>query len=132
MKNGMKICTDVSKSELEAVKLTPFQKQDIFHKAMITAYLDGQIKEPMFKPYFDWKLGKTVKIEVSRIEAQAIINKASEMLEPYFDKYPDVECNICESDDDVWCYYQGYGDDKYIVSYLEKIESELSNLLNIL
>lgn len=84
MKNGMKICTDVSKSELEAVKLTPFQKQDIFHKAMITAYLDGQIKEPMFKPYFDWKLGKTVKIEVSRIEAQAIINKASEMLEPAF------------------------------------------------
>jgi hypothetical protein len=117
------------KSELVIAELTPFQKQDIFHEAMIAAYLNGQIQEPMFKPYFDWKLGKTTKMEVSKEDAQAIINKASEMLEPYFEKYPDAESDNNESNNDIWCYYQGYGEDKYIVSYLQKIEEEVTNFL---
>lgn len=117
------------KSELTVAKLTPFQRQDIFRESMIAAYLNGQIPEPLFKPYFDWKLGKTTKMEVSRTEAQIIMNKASEMLEPYFEKYPEADNNITSSDSDVWCYYKGYGKDKYIVSYIEKIEEEVTNLL---
>ena len=71
------------KSELVVAELTPFQKQDIFHESMIDAYLNGHISEPIFKPYFDWKLGKTVKLEASKVEAHTIVKKASEMLESY-------------------------------------------------
>lgn len=35
------------KSELTGAKLTPFQRQDIFRESMITAYLNGQIPEPL-------------------------------------------------------------------------------------
>lgn len=117
-----------SKSELVVAKLTPFQKQDIFHESMIDAYLNGQIPEPIFKPYFDWKLGKAVKLEVSKAEAHTIVEKSSELLESYYDKYPDAENNIGISND-IWYLFQGYEKDKYIVSYLQKIEDEVTNLL---
>ena len=116
------------KSELVVAELTPFQKQDIFHESMTDAYLSGQIPEPTFKPYFDWKLGKTVKLEVSKAEAHTIIEKASELLESYYDKYPDADNNIGTSSD-IWYLFHGYGKDKYIVSYLQKIEDEVTNLL---
>lgn len=116
------------KSELVEAELTPFQKQDIFHESMIDAYLNGQIPEPTFKPYFDWKLGKTVMLEVSRAEAHTIVEKASKLLESYYDKYPDAESNIGTSND-IWYLFKGYRKDKYIVSYLQKIEDEVTNLL---
>lgn len=113
---------------MNKIEYTPFQRQDIFHISMIDAYLNGQIPEPIFKPYFDWKLGKTVKLEVSKVEAHTIVEKASELLESYFDQYPDAEREIGTSND-IWYMFQGYGKDKYIVSYLERIEAEVNNLL---
>ena len=110
------------------VEYTPIQKQDIFHESMIDAYLNGQIAEPTFKPYFDWKLGKTVKLEISKAEARNIVEKASELLESYYDKYPDADNNIGTSSD-IWYLFHGYGKDKYIVSYLQKIEDEVTRIL---
>ena len=48
-------------------------------------------------------------------------------------KHPNAYENIdAYIDEDPWQQYKGFGEDKYVVSYLEGIDSELKNIIAVL
>lgn len=114
--------------------MTPFEKQDIFHKQMIEDYKSGKIpNSSVFEPYFKWKMGLSNHTIITKKMAYSMIDEAVRLLEEYYAKYPNAYDNMDSYiNDDVWQQYKGFGEDKYIVSYLEGIEGELSKITTIL
>lgn len=48
-------------------------------------------------------------------------------------KHPNAYQNMdAYIDEDPWQQYKGFGEDKYVVSYLEGIDSELKNIIAVL
>lgn len=114
-----------------AVESSCFRRQDIFRDKMVEDYKAGKISNPVYKPYLDWKSGIVPRPAITESEARNIINEASRELETYFDRYPDAfkQLDTQIDDDDVWRNFKEFGEDKYIVSYLYNIESELTTIL---
>lgn len=114
--------------------MTPFEKQDIFHKQMIKDYKCGKIpNSSVFEPYFKWKMGLSNHTIITKPMAYAMIDEAIRQLERYYDKYPNAYSNMdIYMNDDVWQQYKGFDEDKYIVSYLEGIENEIGNIIRFL
>ena len=107
-----------------------FDKQDIFMKKMIEDYETGLISNPIFKPYFDWKMRKTAILQISKQEARSMKEAADLELDKYYDQYPEAFSDLDSViNDDPWQHYKGFGEDKYIVSYLEAIEEEINQIL---
>lgn len=70
---------------------------------------------------------------ITRGDAYGMLGKASALLDGYYDKYPKAYENIDSYiDGDPWQQYKGFGEDKYVVSYLEGIDSEQKNIIAIL
>lgn len=119
---------------MSSKEIPPFDKQNMFHKSMIKAYKSGIIPNAStFRPYFKWKTGKCSPKDITRETAHNMLNEASRLLNAYYQKYP----NACADMDayinnDPWQLYRGFGDDKYMVSYLEAIENELINIMPLL
>lgn len=115
-------------------EIDPFEKQDIFHNRMIKDYKDGIIPHSsVFEPYFKWKMGECSYSEITREMALRIIDEASTLLDGYYKKHPNAYDNMdVYINEDPWQNYKGFGEDKYIVSYLEGIEAELINIQFIL
>lgn len=115
-------------------EIDPFEKQNIFHNRMIKDYKDGIIpNSSVFEPYFKWKMGECSHSEITREMAHKMIKEASTLLDKYYDKYPNAYDNMdVYINDDPWQQYKGFRADKYIVSYLEGIEVELCNIIEIL
>ena len=84
-----------------------FRQQDDFVAGMISAAKDGRLNSP-FGPYIDWQIWGQ---PISRAEAYAMVDLASTELDRLFD---DEKA------------------DPAIVSYLEAIDSELTNILPML
>lgn len=111
-----------------------FDKQDIFLDRMIEDYKKGVIPHAsVFAPYFRWKMGECGHDAITRETAYEMLGEASALLEVYYDKYPKAYENMDSYiDGDPWQQYKGFGEDKYVVSYLEGIDSELQNIIAIL
>lgn len=115
-------------------EISPFEKQDIFHNRMIKDYKDGIIPHSsVFEPYFKWKMGKCSHSEITREMSLKMMDEASILLDGYYEKYPKAYDNMdVNINEDPWQQYKGFGDDKYIVSYLDGIETELTNIILLL
>ena len=94
---------------------------------MINDHRNGLLSDGMLEPYFAWKSGNAPLPSLN--EAMDIINVAAGMLDEYYDRYPDAMTMMGENENDPWKDYVGYGNDKYVVSYLEAIDGEVSNWL---
>ena len=106
--------------------IDPFKAQDIFTARMLNDYQHiSVLNQIVYQPYFNWKQGKTNTI--SRQEAYAIQDAVSEDLWNLYQKYPHSQ-NVVTSFP-IWGAYAGYGKDKYLVSYLEHIDGEISNFM---
>lgn len=82
-----------------------FKAQDNFLAELIEAYHKGFFSGKEYKPYFDWKVTKVNNI--TKDDAQKLLNKVREDLEPLYDG----------------------NDDSLLLTYLEAIEAEITNIL---
>lgn len=128
----MYICKNDKSMEMTATDT--FEKQDLFYNRMIEDYKNGVIPHSsVFEPYFKWKMGECSHDEITREMAYMMMDEASVLLDEYYAKYPNAYENIdAYIDEDPWQQYKGFGEDKYVVSYLEGIDSELKNIIAIL
>ena len=107
-----------------------FEKQDFFMSQMLNAYKSGVIHNPVYETYFNWKSGKIHFEDLTKEEVIKMRDAAEEELNPYYDKYEGASLPFgSENVDDIWHSYRIYKEDAYIVSYLEAIDAELTNLL---
>ncbi len=108
-----------------------FDIQDSFLKKMKADYEDGLITNPVFKPYFRWKMYDAPISIFTRDMLYEIAAAAQRELEVLDEKHPEAYKQLGDlaTLNDIWKPYAGYGDDKYLYSYLSAIDSETANLL---
>lgn len=102
-----------------------FQMQDVFIKKMLEDHKNGMLDDGMLEPYFAWKSGEAPTPSLQ--EAMDIVNVAVGMLDELYERYPNASIDHTEDPNDPWNRYEGYGSDKYLVSYLEAIDAEVTN-----
>ena len=105
--------------------------QDKYLERMRSDYEKGVIINPIYKPYFDWKLyGKPIK-ELTKQLCYDIMKEAQRELEELDSKHPTAHEHVLEEStlEDVWKPYRGYGTDCYLYSYLIGIENEITNIM---
>jgi len=114
------------------MKSPEFEKQDKFFAQMIEDYKAGKfVNSSIFSPYMNWKMGGGLKI--TRKQAWDMMDEAQSQLSVFYDKYPNAYDSMdTYINDDPWQSYKGFGEDRFIVSYLEGIDEELTNILGIL
>lgn len=119
---------------MEMTATDTFEKQDLFYNRMIEDYKNGVIPHSsVFEPYFKWKMGECSHDEITREMAYVMMDEASALLDEYYAKHPNAYENMdAYIDEDPWQQYKGFGEDKYVVSYLEGIDSELKNIIAVL
>lgn len=129
---NMYICKNDKSMEMTATDT--FEKQDLFYNRMIEDYKNGAIPHSsVFEPYFKWKMDECSHDEITREMAYVMMDEASALLDEYYAKHPNAYQNMdAYIDEDPWQQYKGFGEDKYVVSYLEGIDSELKNIIAIL
>ena len=105
--------------------------QDIFNEKMKKDYENGIITNPILKPYFEWKFYNAPIKLLNRQICYDIIKEAQKELEALEIKHPKAHEQLSAEPtlDDVWKPYKGYGEDCYLYSYLEGIESEITNIM---
>ncbi len=105
-------------------------KFNIFKERMLDDYRNGTIKDSIYKPYFDWKLGIYNIRNLHLKEARRIIEAASLAIEKYNHKHPHAfENQSPYIGNDPWDNFKGFGEDTYIVSYLYALEEEMTSLM---
>ena len=110
------------------LQIDQFKAQDVFTERMLRDhYEDGVLRDEVYEPYFKWKSGKAERI--SKEELWELKDKVSEDLDNMYNKYPDALSKA--TDRPIWGQYDGYGRDKYRVSYLEAIDGEIAALMMI-
>lgn len=108
--------------------MTPYDKVLSICERMLEDYQKGIIPT-CFKPYFDWKLGRCELSNISKEQAMNMMELVSNQIDEFYEKHPHpFEGLSAYVDDNPWQNYEGFGEDKYIVSYLEAIDYELTNL----
>lgn len=105
-----------------------FKQQDTFIAKMKDDYEKGLINIKALAPYFRWKFDDKAK-NPSKSQIGEMRDAIQEELDSYYGAYPKGYKET--TDEPIWGQYAGYGDDKYIVAYLEAINEELPNLLMI-
>lgn len=103
-----------------------FKQQDTFIAKMKEDYEKGMINIKALAPYFRWKFDDKAK-NPSRSQIWKMYDAIQEELTDYYMAYPNSHNET--TDEPIWGQYAGYGDDKYIVAYLEAIKEEFPNLL---
>lgn len=123
-----------NEKNMKIKEIDPFEKQNIFHNRMIKDYKDGKIPHSsVFASYFKWKMGECSHSEITREMALKMMNEVSTLLDEYYEKHPKAYENMdAYINEDPWQQYKGFGKDKYVVSYLEAVEGELYNIIEIL
>ena len=59
-----------------------------------------------------------------------MMDAASDELDELYRKHPDAFSAIPQCDNnDVWCHYRLFKEDAYMVSYLEHLDAEVSELI---
>lgn len=102
-------------------------KLNIFIERFRYDYTIGKIDKNKYGAYLRWKFEGSHLPSFNEVVYMA--EKVSDDLEEYDNKYPGA-ASYTEPylNDDPWQSYKMYEDDKYIVSYLSYMESELLNL----
>lgn len=103
-----------------------FKQQDTFVAKLKEDYEKGLINIKALAPYFRWKFDDKAK-NPSRSQIWKMYDAIQEELTDYYMAYPNSHNET--TDEPIWGQYAGYGDDKYIVAYLEAIKEEFPNLL---
>ena len=103
-----------------------FKQQDAFLAKMQENYNTGLINIKALAPYFRWKFDDKAK-NPSKTQIWKMCDVIQEELDGFYEAYPNGYEQT--TDEPIWGQYAGYGDDKYIVAYLEAINDELPNLL---
>ncbi len=120
--NNVYLCTNF--------KISNMDRYDIFKERMLDDYKNGTVNDSVYKPYFEWKLGKYNIRNLHLKEVRRMIEAASIDIEKYNHKYPHAfENQSPYIGNDPWDNFKGFGSDSYIVSYLYAIEEEMTNLL---
>ena len=111
--------------------MTIFDKQDAFTERMLSDYSKDLIPQAeTFRPYFDWKSGKDIKSQFPIQVARKMQEVTSKLLDGYYEKHQDAPQSFdAFINDDPWQNYRWLGDDAYVVSYLEAIEADLTNIM---
>ena len=110
--------------------MTPHDKVVIIRERMLEDYHNGFLQD-FLKPYFEWKTGVRELESISRKEANDMMERVSNLIDELYDKHPHPFEGISSfTDDNPWQNYEGFGEDKYMMSYLEAIDYELTNLWN--
>lgn len=104
-----------------------FKQQDTFIAKMKEDYEKGLLNIKPLAPYFRWKFGDNKAKNPSKSQIWKMHDALEEELDKYYETYPQGYKETTE--EPIWGQYAGYGDDKYIVAYLEAINEELPNLL---
>ena len=117
--------------------ISVFSEINYFNKKMIQYFESGKLSND-FEPYFKWKKGITDISSISQECGWTMRDKAKELLDYYYDKHPEAFNNVelyhydpdnYDIEESLWCQYKGFKEDKYVVSYLEAIDEELSELI---
>lgn len=109
-------------------QLSPFDIQDIFFLKMKEDYQAGMIPEEVYRPYFDWKFRNAGLFSLQ--EAYAMLDAVSDELGGYYSRTAGAFSVVDEVvDGDPWQNYKAFGEDKYRVSYLEQLDTEVSRLI---
>lgn len=103
-----------------------FKQQNAFIVKMKEDYEKGVINIKALAPYFRWKFDDKAK-NPNKNEIWEMQDVLQQKLDKYYETYPKGYKET--TDEPIWGQYAGYGDDKYIVAYLEAINEELPNLL---
>lgn len=105
-----------------------FERQDLFLRRMKEDYLAGGIVDMVYEPYFGWKFGGNGLF--TEKEAHAMLDAVSDDLDRLYRKHP-KSFSVTEecADSSPWAAYRGFGEDCYLVSYLEELDREVSALL---
>lgn len=121
----------------DTTHISHFDEMCYFNKKMHESFMEGQLPKE-FEPYFKWKFViQDIKV-LTEDSAYQMRNLATDLLENYYDKHPEAFSNIefyhydpqsYDIEESIWCTYKGFKRDMYIVSYLEKIDEELSELI---
>lgn len=103
-----------------------FKQQDTFIVKMREDYEKGLINIKPLAPYFRWKFDDKAK-NLNKSQIWKMRDAIQKKLDGYYKAYPKGYKETTE--EPIWGQYAGYGDDKYIVAYLQAINEEVPNLL---
>lgn len=103
-----------------------FKQQNTFIAKMKEDNEKGLINIKALAPYFRWKFDDKAK-NTSRSQIWKMYDAIQEELTDYYMAHSNSHNET--TDEPIWRQYAGYGDDKYIVAYLEAIKEEFPNLL---
>ena len=104
-------------------------KWDVLNDKMLQDYKNHLFPNDIFKPYFKWKNSEISYDEITIEQIVAMSEEANRLLDFYDEKYPKArQIHDTFIVDDPWQMTRGYGDDKYMVAYLEYISDQLSDL----
>ena len=117
--------------------ISVFSEINYFNKKMYQYFESGKLSND-FDPFFNWKKGKADISSISQECGWTMRDKAKELLDYYYDKHPEAFSNVelyhydpdnYDIEESLWCQYKGFKEDMYVVSYLEAIDEELSELI---
>ena len=107
----------------------PETKWNILNKQMIYDYEHKRFPNNIFDSYIKWKKSEISCDNISIEQIDKMSDEADRLLELYECKYPQAHLiHDMFIVDDPWQFTRGYGNDKYIVAYLQYISDQLSDL----
>lgn len=141
--------------------ITFYRRQDRFLSRMMDDYRKGLIPQSdSFATYFKWRANDADLTGIDASAAYDMLDVCRSQLERYYAQHgddhspaasgrvenPKPSCCVLDfdgavheaaawtegTDNDPWAAYRQYGDDCYVVSYLETIQSDLESILPLL
>ena len=120
-----------------STEYSPFTEIKYFNERMKQFYLEGNFPSELNR-YFDWKFGKINVSSIALSAAYDMRDTCREILDTLYDKHPEAFRNVefyhfdssnYDIEESLWCHFKGFQEDKYMVSFLEAIESNLCELI---
>ncbi|MGL4780561.1 MAG: hypothetical protein ACRCXN_07010 [Bacteroidales bacterium] len=106
-----------------------FKNQKKLNARMYSDFTSGAFNT-CFNEYLNWKFNHSDQLDLSLTQIHSLLLDIAVHLNAYELKYPNANMPTdIYINNDPWQLYAGYAKDKYMVSYLEKIEDELIRML---
>lgn len=106
-----------------------FRNQNALTLRMKDDFLSGKF-EPCVNEYLAWKFNSHGSDSLSLHQIHSALMVIAQQLDNYSRKHSKPYAGLgLYINNDPWQFYSGYGEDKYMVSYLEFIEDELLRIL---
>lgn len=114
-----------------------FNEARHFNKKMYEFFKEDKFPEEL-EVYFIWKFKRHDISVIKEKKAYQMRNIVKDLLEFYYDNHPEAFANVefyhydprnYDIEESIWCTYKGFKGDMYMVSFLEKIDEELTELI---